>query len=423
MRVVAGPSLLLGLTLLGCSFPPYRVDGQLGEAGQSSVSAVEPPPGTCGDGKQGAKETDVDCGGICPPCAAGLGCQRLQDCESGSCVDGVCQMARCDDGVRNGGEADVDCGGVCDKRCDVGALCSSARDCSSNVCTDTCQAVSCSDGVLNGSETAPDCGGPCRPCNDGQTCLEGSDCTSGQCSSLICVAVSCTDKKKDGAETDVDCGGTCAPCPGGATCVEAADCQSNICRSDQSCSAATCTDKVKNGTETDVDCGGSCPGCASNQACTGGSDCKSGLCNGGFCVPAKEAGTQLGPSGWSAMANYSNEMCSAAFDGSTYLRWATGVNQEPGMWFTLDLGSPQIFFSVVLRAYDASFTEPDDGPALFDVYESNDGSFALPAKQNLPGSATTTIHFDSAQRARYIQFKLDAVKDKWWSINELYLYQ
>jgi hypothetical protein len=41
----------------------------------------------------------------------------------------------------------------------------------------------------------------------------------------------------------------------------------------------------------------------------------------------------------------------------------------------------------------------------------------------LPGGATATIHFDSAQRARHVQLKLDAVKDKWWSINELTVFQ
>ena len=172
-----------------------------------------------------------------------------------------------------------------------------------------------------------------------------------------------------------------------------------------------------------MDCGGSCQGCASNQTCSGGADCNSGLCKNGFCVPAAETGVQVGPSGFSATASLNLDMCSAAFDGSNYYRWSTGINQEPGMWFTLDLGAPQIFFKIVLRAYDTTYTQPDDGPALFDVYESNDGTFAAAAKQNLPGGAVTTIHFDSAQRARYVRFKLDAVKDKWWSINELHVYQ
>ncbi|HXK17076.1 MAG TPA: discoidin domain-containing protein, partial [Polyangiaceae bacterium] len=143
----------------------------------------------------------------------------------------------------------------------------------------------------------------------------------------------------------------------------------------------------------------------------------------GFCVPAAETGREIGPSGWSATASNNSMDGSEAFDGSTFYRWSTGVNQEPGMWFTLDFGSPQIFFKIVLRAYDTSYIEPDDGPALFDMYESNDGTFTAPVKQNMPGSPLTTIHFDSAQRARYVQFKLDAVKGKWWSINELHVYQ
>jgi hypothetical protein len=60
---------------------------------------------------------------------------------------------------------------------------------------------------------------------------------------------------------------------------------------------------------------------------------------------------------------------------------------------------------------------------LADLRERELRGHAAPVKQNLPGSGVTTIHFDSVQRAQYVQFKLDAVKDKWWSINELCVYQ
>src|SRR5258706_12023088 len=106
MRLGASPWLALGLVFGGCSFPTYRVEPQLADAGQPSVDGSEPPPGMCVDGRQGAKETGVDCGGICPPCSAGRGCLVGQDCDSGKCADGVCQMARCDDGLRNGDEVD-----------------------------------------------------------------------------------------------------------------------------------------------------------------------------------------------------------------------------------------------------------------------------------------------------------------------------
>jgi hypothetical protein len=89
----------------------------------------------------------------------------------------------------------------------------------------------------------------------------------------------------------------------------------------------------------------------------------------------------------------------------------------------LALGEPQIFFTIVLRAYGESDAEPTDSPALFDVYLSNDGTFTTPVKQNLPGSALTKIHFDSAQRAQFVRFQLDAVAGHWWSIHELSISQ
>jgi parallel beta-helix repeat protein len=46
---------------------------------------------TCSDGVQNGSETDVDCGGSCPPCANGQGCIGNPDCVSGNCVGNVCQ--------------------------------------------------------------------------------------------------------------------------------------------------------------------------------------------------------------------------------------------------------------------------------------------------------------------------------------------
>jgi hypothetical protein len=45
---------------------------------------------TCGDGLLNGDETDVDCGGSCPPCDLGRGCVQNADCMSGLCCGGVC---------------------------------------------------------------------------------------------------------------------------------------------------------------------------------------------------------------------------------------------------------------------------------------------------------------------------------------------
>ena len=47
---------------------------------------------TCYDGVLSAGETDVDCGGVCSAkCKRGKTCVADEDCESGTCKEGVCK--------------------------------------------------------------------------------------------------------------------------------------------------------------------------------------------------------------------------------------------------------------------------------------------------------------------------------------------
>jgi hypothetical protein len=80
-----------------------------------------------------------------PPCAAGLHCLITSDCASLDCtgavaatsvsaaVPGVCQPATCSDGIQNEGESDVDCGGPCPP-CAVGKACMQGTDCKTAAC-------------------------------------------------------------------------------------------------------------------------------------------------------------------------------------------------------------------------------------------------------------------------------------------------
>jgi hypothetical protein len=45
---------------------------------------------TCSDGRKNGSESDVDCGGSCPPCANGKSCTGRDDCEGGFCANGAC---------------------------------------------------------------------------------------------------------------------------------------------------------------------------------------------------------------------------------------------------------------------------------------------------------------------------------------------
>jgi hypothetical protein len=56
--------------------------------------------GTCADGIENGDETDVDCGGACPPCDACQGCSLDGDCASGlSCAASVCGPCGMDAGT------------------------------------------------------------------------------------------------------------------------------------------------------------------------------------------------------------------------------------------------------------------------------------------------------------------------------------
>jgi hypothetical protein len=65
---------------------------------------------TCSDGKLDGSETDVDCGGGCPPCADGRKCAVNGDCASGGCSKGLCCGAgtgNCDGNAGNGCETNL----------------------------------------------------------------------------------------------------------------------------------------------------------------------------------------------------------------------------------------------------------------------------------------------------------------------------
>jgi hypothetical protein len=81
-------------------------------------------------------ETDVDCGGAAAPkCADGRSCKEAEDCESSSCIGGICKPPSPDDKVKNGDETDVDCGGSKAPKCGFDKGCASSEDCSSEACS------------------------------------------------------------------------------------------------------------------------------------------------------------------------------------------------------------------------------------------------------------------------------------------------
>jgi hypothetical protein len=306
---------------------------------------------TCGDGVRNGAEPDVDCGtcqdtptfGTCsgasipgPKCAVGRNCLASSDCASSVCLDGTCAEPSCTDGAKNGNETDVDCGGRCPP-CDLYALCAVAGDCETltcgnplmiapsppRYCPGVCFPAHCRNGVLDGDETSldaggscafganlvcsynnyqdkgetgVDCGGGCRPCAEGVGCVTDMDCISLACVNKICVPASCTDGWQNGEETDFNCGGTtCLPCAVGQECAASSDCENASCVTGR-CQPETCANGLMDASESGMDCGGpDCASCPSGATCVLDSDCESGVCLDGLCAePACGDGVRNG---------------------------------------------------------------------------------------------------------------------------------
>lgn len=181
----------------------------------------------CNDGVKNYGETDVDCGGLCPPCEDGKRCLKNADCIEKNCMNGICTQVSCSDDIQNQDETDIDCGGSCE-RCDEGLMCSKDSDCTTNYCADGICATrpeepdgctvepTCTDQIRNQDETDVDCGGPCKQCGDGKRCTLDTDCSNNYCFQGICRTPTCSDGIKNQGEKGTDCGGPCKACaPGG----------------------------------------------------------------------------------------------------------------------------------------------------------------------------------------------------------------
>ena len=108
------------------------------------IICIEQIPGNCSDGMKNQDESDIDCGGVCEPCTLGLNCSIDSDCTSGYCntTIGTCQnmsmlpytMGNCSDGIRNQDESDIDCGGSACGKCEINSSCIRDADCDSSSC-------------------------------------------------------------------------------------------------------------------------------------------------------------------------------------------------------------------------------------------------------------------------------------------------
>jgi hypothetical protein len=404
------------VALLGfaaCTFPDFRVPSETNGGGTT----------TCHNEVRDGDEEGVDCGGDCSPCPHCNNAVQDGDETGPNCGGSCAPCPTCDDEKQNGAESDVDCGGTCGKRCDTDQRCREGQDCASLVCDSVCQPSSCVDGVRNGGETGRDCGGGCPGCPNGSACMVDDDCTDKRCQSQVCVSAGCTDGIVNGSESDRDCGGEdCGPCAPTMQCKSPEDCSSALCNSKGICSSPTCDDGTRNQDESAVDCGGpNCAGCPVGKGCGNPKDCESGLCQSATCVPENGSGQQLSNERWTLSSSEPTATGDEApFDGNVKTSWTSGITQYAGMTIDIDLGSPQIFFKMLLKVTESPYDQ--DFPGRIAVYVSNDRNFGTPSAGNVQGNQWTWIDFSSAQVGRYVRIVITEPRDRPWSLGELSIY-
>ena len=123
------------------------------------------PPG-CDDEQQNQDETDVDCGGGCPPCSNTKSCVAAEDCKSGYCYAKICVpcMTSSQCSADKWCDPNLD-GGSCVADLMQGAACYEDAQCSSPACVDGF----CCDST---------CGGTCQACSKAKTGQSDATCAN-----------------------------------------------------------------------------------------------------------------------------------------------------------------------------------------------------------------------------------------------------
>ena len=141
-----------------------------------------------------------------------------------------------------------------------------------------------------------------------------------------------------------------------------------------------------------------------------GSNCAAGI-----------SGTALGRTGWVASTNAPSSKSDApahALDGNLKTRFSTDEHQVAGLYFEVNMGSPQTFNEILME----SPYSPHDYARGYNVEVSSNGS-TWTTVATCTGTSTPEVVSFSTQTAQYVQVVLTAADSYyWWSIDEFNVY-
>ena len=123
-----------------------------------------------------------------------------------------------------------------------------------------------------------------------------------------------------------------------------------------------------------------------------------------------------GPKQWRASASHNQKDVGLAIDTDAGSRWSSDAQQEPGMWFAIDMLNPTQITKLTLDTQRSA----EDFPLSYDVSISDDGvTWSAPIIRNTGKNATIEIPLPPGTVARHVRITQTGKSQRWWSIHEL----
>jgi endoglucanase Acf2 len=127
--------------------------------------------------------------------------------------------------------------------------------------------------------------------------------------------------------------------------------------------------------------------------------------------------SEIARDGWSASASSSGEPAARAIDGQAATRWTSGLTQQPGQWFQVDLGASRTVKQIDLDANSG------DWPRAWEVRLSDDGAtWSEPVASGTGKDAYLSIPLGK-RTARFIRVLQTGSGDAWWSVAEAKVFE